>query len=60
MRSLAKFQQELDIDPRTGVLLWRQHAPNVSSEFANFLDCAIHMNAQKPLPSGSRNALYFE
>jgi serine/threonine protein kinase, bacterial len=42
----GKIPQELDINPQTGELLWRQHAPNVSTEFGNFLDCAIHMNAQ--------------
>jgi serine/threonine protein kinase, bacterial len=42
----GKIPQELAIDPQTGELLWRQHAPQVSTEFGNFLDCAIHMNAQ--------------
>ena len=42
----GKLPQELDIDPSSGALQWRQHAPNVSTEFANFLDCAIHMNVQ--------------
>ncbi len=42
----GKIPQELDINPQTGELLWRQYAPQVSTEFGNFLDCAIHMNAQ--------------
>lgn len=42
----GKIPQELDINPQTGELLWRQHAPHVSTEFGNFLDCAIHMNTQ--------------
>lgn len=46
----GKIPQELNIDPHTGVLQWRQHAPGVSPEFANFLDCAIHMNAQSRFP----------
>ncbi len=47
----GKMPQELEINPRTGELLWRQHAPNVSTEFGNFLDCAIHMSAQSRFPT---------
>lgn len=46
----AKIPQELEIDPRTGELLWRQYAPNLTPEFGNFLDCAIHMSAQSRFP----------
>ena len=47
----GKMPQELGIDPRTGELLWRQHAPSVSTEFGNFLDCATHMSAQSRFPT---------
>ncbi|MFK8181977.1 MAG: SH3 domain-containing protein [Phormidesmis sp.] len=46
----GKLPQELNIDPQTGVLQWRQHATGISTEFANFLDCAIHMNAPSRFP----------
>ncbi len=46
----GKIPQELEIDPRTGELLWRQYAPNLTPEFGNFLDCAIHMSAQSRFP----------
>ena len=47
----GKVPQELEIDPRTGELLWRQHVPKVSTEFGNFLDCATHMSAQSRFPT---------
>lgn len=47
----GKVPQALDIDSRTGELLWRQHAPKVSTEFGNFLDCATHMSAQSRFPT---------
>ena len=46
----GKIPQELNIDPNTGILQWRQHATGVSHEFANFLDCATHLNAQSRFP----------
>ena len=42
----GKLPQELALNPQTGELLWRDQAPHISPEFANFLNCAIHMNAQ--------------
>lgn len=37
----ARFPQELDLDPRTGDITWRQYAPQVSAPFADLLDKAI-------------------
>jgi serine/threonine protein kinase len=37
----ARFPQELDLDPRTGDVTWRQYATQVSSTFADLLDKAI-------------------
>ena len=42
----GKIPQEIDIDPQTGQLRWREHAPNLSAEFGNFLDCATHISTQ--------------
>ena len=42
----GKIPQEIDIDPQTGQLRWREHAPNLSTEFGNFLDCATHISTQ--------------
>jgi len=42
----GKIPQEMDIDPHTGALNWREHAPNVTTGFANFLDCAAHVTPQ--------------
>ena len=47
----GRVPQALEIDPRSGELLWRQHAPNVSTEFGNFLDCATHMSAHSRFPT---------
>jgi len=38
---IGKSPQELVSDPATGQLLWRQHAPDISTDFADFLDTAI-------------------
>lgn len=37
----GRIPQELDSDPRTGELQWRNYAPNVSPSLANLLDQAI-------------------
>ncbi|MEH2434453.1 MAG: IMS domain-containing protein [Nostoc sp.] len=37
----SKLPQQLETDPATGDLLWRQYALNVSPSFATFLDKAI-------------------
>jgi serine/threonine protein kinase, bacterial len=42
----GKIPQELGTDPATGNIVWRQLAPNVSPEFAAFLDRAIQMAPQ--------------
>ncbi|MEM6453090.1 MAG: serine/threonine protein kinase [Cyanobacteria bacterium P01_D01_bin.105] len=41
----GKTPQMFNIDPQTGGFQWRRYAPGISTEFANFLDCAIHMTA---------------
>jgi serine/threonine protein kinase, bacterial len=43
----GKQPHELDSDPRTGSILWRNYAPNVSTEFANLLDKTIQLNANQ-------------
>ncbi|MEM9149571.1 MAG: serine/threonine protein kinase [Cyanobacteria bacterium P01_F01_bin.3] len=42
----GKIPQELNTNPQTGALSWREHVPNLSTAFANFLDCATHMSPQ--------------
>ncbi len=42
----GKIPQALNTDPQTGSLSWREHAPGISTGFANFLDCATHMSPQ--------------
>ncbi|MEL7358087.1 MAG: SH3 domain-containing protein [Cyanobacteria bacterium J06560_6] len=42
----GKIPQELDTDPQTGSLSWREHASGISPEFADFLDRATHMSPQ--------------
>ncbi|MEL7332871.1 MAG: serine/threonine protein kinase [Cyanobacteria bacterium J06560_2] len=41
----GKIPQELGTDPQTGSLSWREHAGNISTGFANFIDCATHMSS---------------
>jgi serine/threonine protein kinase, bacterial len=41
----GRTPQELDNDPHTGEVQWRGFAPQISDEFAAFLNRAIHMNA---------------
>ncbi|MEO0767945.1 MAG: serine/threonine-protein kinase [Cyanobacteria bacterium J06649_4] len=40
----GNMPQELNTDLSTGALKWREQAPEVSAKFANFLDCASHVN----------------
>lgn len=42
----GKFPQQLEIDPATGDLLWRQYALSVTPSFAAFLDKAIASHAR--------------
>ena len=42
----GKIPQELNTDPQTGALSWREHAPGISPEFADFLDKTTHMSPQ--------------
>ena len=42
----GKIPQELNTNPQTGALSWREHAPGLSTGVANFLDCATHMSPQ--------------
>jgi serine/threonine protein kinase len=37
----TKFPQELELDPATGEVVWRKHAPQVSAEFADVLEKVI-------------------
>ena len=41
----GKMPQELETDARTGEILWRQYAPNVSPNLAMVIDRAIRFNA---------------
>ncbi|MBD2729300.1 protein kinase [Nostoc sp. FACHB-892] len=41
----GKHPQELPADLKTGEILWQQHAPNVSSQFATILNQAIKPHA---------------
>ena len=43
----GKQPQQLDTDPRSGIILWQIHAPNVSPEIAALLNKAIHMNVSQ-------------
>ncbi len=40
----AKQPQELDLDPRTGDVIWQRHAPNISDGFLEILTKAIQYN----------------
>ena len=40
----GKTPQALEADPKTGEILWRHQAPQVSALFADILDQAIHLN----------------
>ncbi|MDJ0735022.1 MAG: serine/threonine-protein kinase [Nostocaceae cyanobacterium] len=42
----GKIPQELQTDPATGMLLWRQHTPNITPSFASILDKAIQFQAR--------------
>ncbi|MBD2461029.1 serine/threonine protein kinase [Oscillatoria sp. FACHB-1407] len=37
----GKFPQELDLDPQTGEVIWRQHAPTMSADLLAVLDKSI-------------------
>jgi serine/threonine-protein kinase len=41
----GKTPQELPTDPATGMFLWREYAPNITSSFANVLDKATQFQA---------------
>jgi serine/threonine-protein kinase len=47
----GKFPQEFDVDPRTGEILWRQHAPHVTPVLASVLDRAIRSHAPERFAS---------
>ncbi|MEB3829894.1 protein kinase domain-containing protein [Phormidium sp. CCY1219] len=40
----GKLPQELEADPATGEIIWRQHAPSVSPGLAGMLDKAMRFN----------------
>ncbi|HEY9807711.1 MAG TPA: serine/threonine-protein kinase [Halomicronema sp.] len=42
----GRIPQQLDSDSRTGEIVWRQYAPNLSSSFAAVLDKAIRYHPQ--------------
>ena len=46
----GRIPQDIDVDPSTGELMWRQLVPNLTPEFGNFLDCATHMSASSRFP----------
>lgn len=52
--------QQLDSDPMTGEVLWRQYAPNVSPEFAAILDRSIRTYANQRFMSAQDMALALE
>jgi serine/threonine protein kinase, bacterial len=43
----GKQPQQFDSDPLTGNILWQSYAPNVSAEFAEFLNRSIHLNVSQ-------------
>ncbi len=47
----GRIPQEIDVNPATGELMWRQRVANLTPEFGNFLDCATHLNASRRFPS---------
>jgi len=42
----GKMPQEFDSDPRTGEVVWKEHAPDVSPELATVLDKAIQSHVR--------------
>lgn len=46
----GKIPDELDSDPMTGIVLWRNYAPGVTPTFASILDRAIHPHAPHRFP----------
>ena len=46
----GKIPQELQSDPLTGEIIWKQHAPHVSSAFAAVLDRAIQTHIRDRFP----------
>ena len=58
----GKMPQELDSDPRTGEVIWKEHAPDVSPELADVLDKAIqsHLRDRFSTANEMLNALQSE
>ncbi|AFY52912.1 protein kinase family protein [Rivularia sp. PCC 7116] len=58
----GKMPQELDSDPRTGEVVWKEHAPDVSSELAAVLDKAVQSHLRDRFSSANEmlNALKSE
>ncbi|MEL7241844.1 MAG: protein kinase [Cyanobacteria bacterium J06573_2] len=58
----GKMPQELDSDPRTGEVIWREHAPDVSPELATVLDKAVqsHLRDRFSTADEMLNALQVE
>ncbi|BAY86717.1 serine/threonine protein kinase [Calothrix parasitica NIES-267] len=58
----GKMPQELDSDPRTGEVIWKEHAPDVNPELANVLDRAIqsHLRDRFSTANEMLNALQSE
>jgi eukaryotic-like serine/threonine-protein kinase len=45
--------RNLPEDPNTGEINWREHAPNVSAELAEFLDCMVRYDFRARFPSAA-------
>ena len=43
----GKQPQDIEADPRTGELMWKQYVPNISPTLASFLDKAIRSHASE-------------
>jgi serine/threonine protein kinase, bacterial len=50
----GKRPHELETHPQTGNIIWRQHAPGVSSSLAEILDRAIKQNAGERYTTASK------
>ena len=46
----GRIPDELESDPMTGIVLWRNYAPGVTPTFASILDRAIHPHAPHRFP----------
>lgn len=47
----AKNPQELETDPLSGEIIWKQHAPSISPSFASFLEKAVKEHGRDRFPT---------